>query len=58
MDNRQLLPQEFRELVEALRDADHEEMGSLTVHSGFHPQLGEIVIVAGREQDAVLIYGD
>jgi hypothetical protein len=31
-------------------------MGDLTVHSGIHPHLGEIVIVASREQDAVLIH--
>jgi hypothetical protein len=58
MDNRQLHPEEFREMVEAMQDATHEDMGGLTVHSGNHPQMGEIVIVANREQDAVLIHGD
>jgi hypothetical protein len=57
MDNRQLYPDEFREMVESIQDADHEVMGTLTVHTGIHPQMGEIVIVASREQDAVLIHG-
>jgi len=58
MDTRQLLPEEFRELVEAILDTSHEVMGSLTVHSGEHPQLGEIIIVASREKDVVLIYNN
>ena len=58
MDNRQLPPWEFREMVEAMQEATHEDMGTLTVHTGVHPEMGEIVIVASREQDAVLIHGD
>ena len=57
MDSRQPLPDEFRQIVEMIEDADHEDMGGLTVHSGTHPQLGEIVVVVNREQDAVLIHG-
>ncbi len=57
MDSRRLLPDEFREMVEVMKDADHEDMGGLTIHSGIHPHLGEIVIVVSREQDAVLIHG-
>jgi hypothetical protein len=56
MDNRQLLPDEYIEILEAMPDATHEEMGGLTVHTGTHPQIGEIVIVSSREQDAVLIH--
>ena len=58
MDNRMLLPEEFRQLVEEMQDATHEDMGGLTVHTGTHPQMGEIVIVSSREQDAVLIHSD
>jgi hypothetical protein len=58
MDTRQLLPEEFSDLVEAMKDASHEVMGSLTVHSGEHPQFGEIIIVASREKDTVLIHGN
>ena len=56
MDNRQLPPWEFREPVEAMQDATHEDMGALTVHPGMHPVMGEIVILASREQDGVLIH--
>lgn len=56
MDNRQLLPEDFRELVEAMQDATHEDMGGLTVHTGTHPRMGEIVIVSSSDQDAVLVH--
>ena len=32
-------------------------MGSLTVHTGTHPIMGEIVIVGSSTKDAVLIHG-
>ena len=32
------------------------EMGTLTVHTGFHLKMGEIVIVSSSEQDAVLVH--
>ena len=38
-------------------DADHEAMGSLTVHTGTHPIMGEIVVVSSSTKDAVLIHG-
>lgn len=57
MDSRQLLQEEFIQLLEAMPDADHEAMGRLTVHTGTHPSIGEIIIVSSREQDAVLIHG-
>tara|TARA_R110002072_G_scaffold277623_1_gene439354 strand:+ start:224 stop:358 length:135 start_codon:yes stop_codon:yes gene_type:complete len=44
-------------MVEVIEDAAHEDLGGLTVHSGTHPQMGEIVIVANTEQEAVLIHG-
>ena len=56
MDNRQLLPEEFREMVEAMQDASHEDFGQLTVHTGIHPTMGEIVIVTSSDQDAVIIH--
>ncbi len=55
MDNRQLLPDEFRQILEAMLDADHEAMGGLTVHTGTHPIMGEITVVSSSNQDAVLI---
>jgi hypothetical protein len=57
MDNRQLLLEDFIEMVDAMRDATHEVMGTLTVHTGTHPEMGEIVIVASQDNDAVLIHG-
>jgi hypothetical protein len=57
MDTRHLRPDEFRELVEAMLNASHQVLGSLTVHSREHPQLGDIIIVAGKDKDAVLIHG-
>ena len=57
MDNRKLTPWEFREFVEAMQEASHEDMGTLTVHTGVHPDMGVIVIVSSQEQDAVLIHG-
>ena len=56
MDSRRLLPEEFREMVEAMQDATHEDFGLLTVHTGIHPTMGEIVIVTSSNQDAVLIH--
>lgn len=56
MDNRALLPEEFVQIFEAMPDANHEAMGSLTVHTGIHPTMGEITIVSNK-QDAVLIHG-
>ena len=56
MDNRALLPEEFVQILEATPDADHEAMGSLTVHTGIHPTMGEITVVSNK-QDAVLIHG-
>lgn len=58
MDSRQLLQDEFRDLVEAMQEASHEIMGSLTVHMGVHPELGELVIVASQTADAVLIHAE
>ena len=57
MDTRKLLPDEFKGMVEVIEDAAHEDLGGLTVHSVIHPQMGEIVIVANTEQEAVLIHG-
>jgi hypothetical protein len=56
MDSRQLLPGEFTEMFEVIKDATHEEMGGLTVHTGTHPLMGQIVIVTNTEQEAVLIH--
>ena len=39
MGNRLLYVEEFREMVEAMQDATHEIMGSLTVHTGTHPSM-------------------
>ena len=48
-----LHPEELREMVGAMLEATHEEMGSLTVHTGTHPLMGEITIVVSREQVGV-----
>ena len=56
MDNRALLPEEFVQILEAMPDADHEAIGSLTVHTGTHPTMGEITVVSNK-QDAVLVHG-
>lgn len=56
MVNRRLLPDEFIRILEAMPDADHEAMGSLTVHTGNHPIMGEVTIVSSSSQDAVLIH--
>lgn len=57
MDNRQLLRSDCTRILSEIREATQEKIGSLMVHTGVHPVLGEIVIVASREQDAVLIHG-
>ena len=57
LDNRRLLPDEFIQIVEAMQDADHEEMGTLTVHTGTHPIMGDLVIVSSSNKDAVLVHG-
>ena len=43
--------------LSVIEDAAHEDLGGLTVHSGTHPQMGEIVIVANTEQESILIHG-
>ena len=57
MDSRKIFLDECMKILAEMQDADHEVMGALTVHSGTHPQMGEIVIVANPEKDAVLISG-
>jgi hypothetical protein len=57
MDNRQLLLGECTRILAEMKEATHEQMGTLMVHTGTYPEMGEIVIVASREQDAVLIHG-
>ena len=57
LDNRMLLPDEFIQIIEAMKDADHEDMGTLTVHTGTHPTMGSVVIVSSSTKDAVLIHG-
>ena len=56
MDNRLLLLGECTRILAEMKEAAHEQMGTLMVHTGTHPKMGEIVIVASREQDAVLIH--
>lgn len=56
LDSRQLTPDEFIQILEAMPDADHEAMGSLTVHTGNHRIMGAIVIVSSSSQDAVSIH--
>jgi hypothetical protein len=48
---------EDRGRYESAEDSAHEGMGGLTVHTGTPPHMGQIVIVANREQKAVLIHG-
>ena len=57
LDSRMLLPDEFIQIIEAMKDADHEDMGTLTVHTGTHPIMGNVVIVSSSTKDAVLIHG-
>lgn len=57
MDTRKLLPDECIRIINALREADHEDMGSLTVHTGTHPVIGKIVVVCSPSKDAVLVHG-
>jgi hypothetical protein len=57
LDNRRLLPDEFIQILEAMPDADHEAMGTLTVHTGTHPIMGDLVIVSSSNKDAVLVHG-
>lgn len=56
MDTRKLLPDECIRILNALKKADHEDMGSLSVHTGTHPVIGEIVIVCSSSKDAVLVH--
>ena len=56
MDSRKLIGEECMKILAEMPDADHEIMGSMTVHMGTHPKMGELVIVA-TEHDVVLIHG-
>ena len=58
MDNRLILPAECISILAEMIEVDHEQIGALMVHTGTHPVMGEIVIVANKETDAVLIHGD
>ena len=58
IDNRQLRQSDCTRIPSEMREATHEQMGSLMVHTGTHPVMGEIVIVASQEQDSVLIHGE
>jgi hypothetical protein len=57
LDNRQLLRDECTRILPEMQGVTHETMGSLMVHTGTHPVMGDIVIVASKEQDSVLIHG-
>ena len=50
VDNRMLLQADCMQMLSELREATHEQMGSLMVHTGTHPVMGEIVIVASRSK--------
>jgi hypothetical protein len=58
IDNRMLLQADCMQILSELREATHEQMGSLMVHTGTHPVMGEIVTVASQEKDSVLIHGE
>ena len=58
IDNRQLRQSDCTRILSEMPEATHEQMGSLMVHTGTHPVMGEIVIVASQEQDSVLIHGE
>mgnify|MGYP003380570177 CR=1 FL=1 len=60
MNNGAVLPEEFIQILEAMPDAGHEALCSLTVipsyrHTGIRPALAEIAVVSNK-QDAVLIH--
>jgi hypothetical protein len=50
MDNRQLLLEDFIEMVDAMQNATHEVMGTLTA-------LTRRWGISSQEKDAVLIHG-
>lgn len=52
MDNRQILPAECMRILAEMTETTHEQIGTLMVHTGTHPRMGKIVIVASREHDA------
>lgn len=39
-----------------MHEASHESMGTLTVQSGVHPEIGELVVVASRDGESVPIH--
>lgn len=47
---------EFKGTADLVEGAAHEDMDGLTVHSGTHYHLGEMVIVPNTEQKAVLTH--
>jgi hypothetical protein len=49
IDNRMLLQADCMQILSELREATHEQMVSLMVHTGTHPVMGEIVTVASQE---------
>ena len=56
MDSRKLIGEGCMKMLAEMPDADHEIMGSMTVHMGIHPKMEKVVIVA-TEHDVVLIHG-
>jgi len=55
MKTQSITIQEFADISEALEDCIITYEGTMTAHEGIHPQLGSVVIIAGTNDDALLI---
>ncbi|MFT6909379.1 MAG: hypothetical protein ACJAS1_006095 [Oleiphilaceae bacterium] len=40
MDSRKLIGEDCMKILAEMPDADHEVLGSMTVHMGTHPKMG------------------
>jgi len=55
LDHRVLTSKEFKQTMTEMCEVDQDTMGSLTIHQGIHPIMGELLIISGRGRDALLI---
>jgi hypothetical protein len=57
MDYRQIVPEDCMVILSRLQDATHEQMGSMMVHTGRHPEYGQIIIVVSDGDEPLLFHG-
>ncbi|GHD30021.1 hypothetical protein GCM10007053_11350 [Halioglobus pacificus] len=49
-------PKAAAQIIELIQNATHEDMGSLRVHTGQHPEMGDFVVISSADGDYALVH--